>query len=75
MAAWSSPRPGVMFPLGSTYGAYVADWSPDGKWIAYIDLGDRSLRLASLANSDREYVVMGERCCDGLAWRPDGSNR
>ena len=61
--------------LGSTYGAYAADWSPDGKWIAYIDLGDRSLRLASLTNSDREYVVMGERCCDGLAWRPDGSNR
>lgn len=57
--------------LGGVYGrAYAADWSPDGKWVVYIALGDRLLWVVNPLNPDEEYQVLGDFCCEGVAWRP-----
>ena len=53
------------------WGAYSADWSPDGKWVVYIDNGDRSLWVINPFNPTEKYQIMGEFCCEGpVAWRP-----
>jgi WD40 repeat protein len=55
---------------------YSADWSPDGKWVAYIDGGDRSLWVFNPFNPVEKYQIMGPSCCEGpVAWRPERDSR
>jgi len=68
--------------LGSTiYGVASIDWSPDEKWVAFIDGYDSSLRVVNPMNPEEEYQVIkgyneegfldiGAKPCDSLAWRP-----
>jgi Tol biopolymer transport system component len=64
--------------LGSVYGAYAADWSPDGKWIAYIDLGDRLVYILDPFDPQGQPIaVLPSQLPDGhplsvegLDWRP-----
>ena len=65
-------RGGEEKPLTGVYGAYSADWSPDGRWVAYVDNGDRSLWLINPFNPAEKYQIMGPFCCEGpVAWRPE----
>lgn len=52
--------------------AYDADWSPDGRWVAAIDLDDRErLVLVDIAQPTAEPVVRRwPYSLEGLAWRP-----
>ena len=55
---------------------YSADWSPDGKWVAYVDGGDRSLGVFNPFNPVEKYQIMGPFCCEGpVAWRPERPSR
>lgn len=55
---------------------YSADWSPDGKWVAYVDGGDRSLWVFNPFDLAEKYQIMGAFCCEGpVAWRPGGPAR
>ena len=50
--------------------AYDADWSPDGRWIAAIDLDDRErLVLVNAEQPTAEPVVRRWPSLEGLAWR------
>ena len=60
--------------LRGEYGAYAADWSPDGDWVVYVDGGDRSLWVVNALRPKERYQVMGMFCCEGdVAWRPGSS--
>ena len=52
--------------------AYDADWSPDGRWIAAIDLDDRErLVLVDVEQPTAEPMVRRwPYSLEGLAWRP-----
>jgi len=51
--------------------AYDADWSPDGRWIAAIDLDDRErLVLVDVKRLEAELIVSRWPSLAGLAWRP-----
>jgi Tol biopolymer transport system component len=64
--------------LGSVYGAYAADWSPDGKWIAYIDLGDRLVYILDPFDPQGQPIAIlpsqlpggHPLSVEGLDWRP-----
>lgn len=56
--------------LTGIYGAYQADWSPDGKWIVYVDNGERSLNVVNPFDTDERYQILRPLCCSGVAWRP-----
>ncbi len=63
-------RGGEKFLTG-VYGAYSADWSPDGKWVTYVDGGDHSLWVINPFDPTEKYQIMGAFCCEGpVAWRP-----
>jgi len=64
--------------LEGRYGAYQADWSPDGRWVAYIDLGDRLVYVIDPFNPEERRLhkepeaeaAPGHYSAEGLAWRP-----
>jgi Tol biopolymer transport system component len=56
--------------LTGEYGAYQADWSPDGKWVVYVDNGDRSLNVVDPYDPDERHQILEPLCCSGVAWRP-----
>ncbi|HEY89963.1 MAG TPA: hypothetical protein G4N98_09590 [Thermoflexia bacterium] len=56
--------------LAGIYGAYQADWSPDGKWVVYVDNGERSLNVVNPFDPDERYQILRPLCCSGVAWRP-----
>lgn len=52
--------------------AYAADWSLDGRWVAYVNGRDRSLWVVNPSNPAEKYQVMRAFCCEGpVAWRPE----
>ena len=64
--------------LEGKYGAYQADWSPDGRWVAYVDLGDRLVYVVDPFNPEERWLYKepeaeaapGHYSAEGLAWRP-----
>lgn len=64
--------------LEGRYGAYQADWSPDGRWVAYIDLGDGLVYVIDPFNPEERRLYKepeaeaapGHYFAEGLAWRP-----
>jgi Tol biopolymer transport system component len=57
--------------------AYDADWSPDGRWIAAIDLDDRErLVLVDVERLTADPIVSRwPYALEGLAWRPSARDR
>lgn len=66
--------------LEGRHGAYQADWSPDGRWVAYIDLGDGLVYVIDPFNPEERRLYKepeaeaapGHYFAEGLAWRPEG---
>lgn len=64
--------------LERRYGAYQADWSPDGRWVAYIDLGDGLVYVIDPFSPEERWLYKepeaeaapGHYFAEGLAWRP-----
>ncbi len=55
---------------GADLWAYSTSWSPDNRWVVYVDGRDRSLWMFTPSN-DKLYQIMREFCCEGtVAWRP-----
>ncbi|MEA3309740.1 MAG: hypothetical protein U9Q70_09555 [Chloroflexota bacterium] len=51
-------------------GAYQADWSPDEKWVVYVDEGAHSLNIVNPFDPAERYQILRPLCCSGVAWRP-----
>src|SRR4051812_44393148 len=50
-------------------------WSPDGKWLAYIDVRALSLWLVRRDGTGRKLLLPGSRLRSfGLSWSPDGKD-
>lgn len=49
--------------------AYQAGWSPDGKWVVFVDDG-RSLNVVDPFDPAARYQILPPLCCSGVAWRP-----
>lgn len=54
----------------------MPSWSPDGRWVAYVDNDDRSLWVIKPFDPAEKYQIMGAFCCEGpVAWRPESPGR
>lgn len=49
----------------------LSSWSPDGKWVAYVDDSQR-LRMISPSGAPDRLLLEGPKICGGLRWSPDG---